>query len=589
MSLQLSGECFLRQELNDWTAPFLSKGGAEGDDQRQEVKDSVLADMKRLFATEAAAERAQAASTKKTKASVQAPRIPNGQLVERLDNAFRNGLGWGLSHFLPKNQLHCLERGERRYMVEVIGKDGSSSLRSCISAEDGSRRFESPQVRVGGARHHSVVHICCDMGAIGFPRASWLCHKVGLKATLIFDVLHRRTCDWDEAIAEAGLRLLALETKQLLKLRQGPFHSAAYHSVIVQAAQEMFDITTWEDNLIYHVLYASIAADFSMRSSELGSDDHMKAVWFKMREALLAPSKGDNTKSGRWWCYEENSRRFFGCKYSLLCVLCWVGFRRGWWRNFSDFPLNGSLSECPGQGDNINEKGLESLGDEIGEGDQAEAGNQDAPLARMSETTARAEASKRRSACVNSLHFGAKVLSNQFHMRLWSAVALLPTMVQDIFDQWMTDLKTLRGIEHVLESLVLGRDTDVLRRIFHRLVDADFSVDLGFRREARTTFEGNEDARVAACLWRLAVTFVGEAALTNLFFETPPQFLIAVLSRDEGTRKDQRDKMKSYWEALEVLELHAAEYAEARTWLHNLMWPLQQWTREMSQRHRGAK
>lgn len=165
----------LPQELNDWIAPFVPKAGAEGEVQQQASKEGVLADMKRFFAAEASDERVQAAVAKKAKASSQAPRMPNAELVERLDNGFRKGLGWGLPHFAPKHRLRCHQTGERRYVVEVEGKDGARSLRSCIVADDGARRFESPQVKVGGVRHHPVVHMCCDMGSrLGFQApAGW--------------------------------------------------------------------------------------------------------------------------------------------------------------------------------------------------------------------------------------------------------------------------------------------------------------------------------------------------------------------------------------------------------------------------------
>lgn len=175
-------------------------------------------------------------------------------------------------------------------------------------------------------------------------------------------------------MAEAELRLLLVETKQLLKLRQGPFQSSSYHSVILQASMEMLETTTWEGNLIFIVLYPSIAADFSMRSSGLGSDDHIKAVWFRMREVLLSRGKGDNTKSGRWWNYDENSAQFMSSRSALLCVLCWVGLRRGWWRSFHECPLTRSASgACPEQGENIGVSGLEGLDDGNGEG-EVEAG-----------------------------------------------------------------------------------------------------------------------------------------------------------------------------------------------------------------------
>lgn len=269
-------------------------------------------------------------------------RKPNIEFVERLDNGLRKGLGVGLGYFLPKYRLHCLQPGERRYMSDLNeGQAGTTPmLRSCIETDKGARRLESPQAAADGERHHLVIHLCCDMGSIGFPAANWMAHRAGLRCTLIFDLLHRRVCDWEAAVAEAGLRLLQAEFKQVLKMRQAPWGNSGNHSILVRAAEEVYALTDETNNIFFNILFPQVATELDLSSPDFGAPEHMKQVWKGMKLPLLGHGKGDNDKSSRWWAFEQNSRAFLTRRASTLCVLCWLGRRRGWWGSVSASPLN---------------------------------------------------------------------------------------------------------------------------------------------------------------------------------------------------------------------------------------------------------
>lgn len=257
--------------------------------------------------------------------------------------------------------------------------------------------------------------------------------------------------------------------------------------------------------------------------------------------------------------------------------------KRGWWKGFAQSPLNSfGIGDCPEQGDNIAPEGLEALEEptEAAEGDD-EHGDQEDPMRRISAATARSTAAKRRAACVNTLHFCSKMLASETSMRLWRAMVYLPEAFAGQFGQWMQDLKTRGGTLELFLGLVNGSDVECLRRVFRLLSDTELVYKLGFRCEGRSPAQIKEDSNVADKLWRLAVTFVAEASLSNEFYRTPPQCFLGLLSKNADTKKEWLQRIRCFWEALVKMEASALEDHEARMWLDSLRWPLEQWCREL--------
>lgn len=385
-----------QKELNDHVGFFVEGSGAEGFAMQEAAQEEALQVMKNLFAKESAAAKAEGVE-KKRAAMSPALRMANVEFVERLDNGLRKGLGFGLAKFVPARRLGALLAGERRDTANV---GGAGQRRLCIEGPQGERRIESPHILVDGVRRHLVLHLFCDLGSIGWPGSSWLIHKVGLRGTLIYDVLHRRSCDWDGVVAEAGLRLVQFECTQILKFRHGPFHQSADHSALLRASEEVYRLTDQDNNLMYNILYPTIASELGLVDGSRASPEHLKEVWLAMKAVLCKPCKGSNTKTSRWFDF-ENSRGFLPHRAATLCVLIWIGTRRGWWKGFAQSPLNSfGIGDCPEQGDNIAPEGLEALEEptEAAEGDD-EHGDQEGPMRRISAATARSTAAKRRAAC----------------------------------------------------------------------------------------------------------------------------------------------------------------------------------------------
>lgn len=197
----------------------------------------------------------------------------------------------------------------------------------------------------------------------------------------------------------------------------------------------------------------------------------------------------------------------------------------------------------------------------------------------MFETAARTELSKQRMNCVNTLHFSAIKLGIELHVRLWLAMTHLPRAVEVNFLEWMSGLKSSAGIMEVLRQLVLGADVDVLRKVFILVESPGFAHLLGFRTGLRTQALRAEDATVAACVLQLSTTFVGEASLTSLFFQTPPQCFVALLSQDPEAFGAQLGRLRCMWESLEALEKQAMNSIESKHFVDYMGWSLQQWCR----------
>ena len=583
-----------RQELSQPSDPILkSKIPAEARAQHGTVSDAMMLGLKRLLESENRTSDGKAAkSRKKDPASVQKDaRMANVDLVRSLDHAMRRGVGHGLAFFMPTKRMQPLLEGQRRCLRDMPPAKGSTAeaktvRRSCIESEAGQCCYESPQRLVNGKRKHPVCHMLSDLGPVGHPGANWLCHGLGLRSTVAFDILHRRVSDVDDALKDAGLRLLRLEFTQVLKLRQGPFGPAGggYHEVLRASAAEMFSYTDFDTNLLFEIMCSSISSECDVPGHH-GSVEHMQAVWSCMQSVLTSPSKGDNTKRARWWNFEENSRAFLKRQSMTLLNLLWLGFRRGWWKSYQSCPLNAKIpdaSECnEGEPD---EAGLEALELEACADDLAKGakGDESALTAgTLSTTAAREEMQKRRAQFVGTLHFSTLRLCVHVNVRLWRGMAWLPEGLEQCFQSCVTRLKTVEGTRDLVLGLVDSKQTDAARSVFTTLVSPEFSRQVGFDLARRCPSQMSDDTLVAECMWKYAHCSVGACSMSDLFFQVPPQCFMGLTSREPGSQQRMLKWLSELWSAYEALEAEAKHNRKARTFIEDTLWPLQQWSREV--------
>ena len=510
-------------------------------------------------------------------------RMPNFHWLRSLDNAFRKGLGIGLSQWMPKRRLQSLCVGEKRYLAEVQSAAGQSCKRSCIEDASGRRYFECPREVVQKQLQRPVLHMVCDLAPIGWPAANFMVQCLGLRGTLAFDLLHRRVCHIDDGRAEAGLRMLKTEYNVVLKMRQGPYQQSGHHGVLKDAAAEMFWETTAENNLLFAVLSDAIAADFQLQSQTHATEEHTDLVWRAAKQLLTKDCKGTNTKTSRWFNFEQNSRAFFPQLHANLLNLLYVGTRRNWWKGYSDCPLNAAdLEHCrEGQDEaEIRGDGLEALERPPEEADAA-AEDAGPSSSRVSTSEAKKVLQQKRSKCVNTLHFSATRLSKPLNIRLWKGMVDLPQPLEVEFHKWMSALKTRRGTQALMLSLAEGGDTEILRQVFEQLCSPEFADKLGFSAEAKNVCELEAGQTVARCMWKFAYSVVGSCACTDCFFEVPPQKFLGLAAADAERKQSTLTALKQFWEALQQLEARALDDMAAKRFLQNLLWPSQQWSREV--------
>ncbi|CAE7236830.1 unnamed protein product [Symbiodinium sp. CCMP2456] len=533
--------------------------------------------------TEAAAGREGADGVEDTAEAAVFERMPNLHWLRSLDNAFRKGLGVGLSQWMPGRRLQSLSVGAKRYLAEVQPAVGPPCKRSCIEDASGRRYFECPREVVQNKLQRPVLHMVCDLAPIGWPAANFLVQCLGLRGTLVFDLLHRRVCDIEDGRAEAGLRMLKTEYNVVLKMRQGPFQQSGHHSVLKDAAAEMFRETTADNNLLFAVLSDAIAADFQMQSQTQGTEEHTELVWRAAKQLLTKDCKGTNTKTSRWFNFEQNSRAFFPQLHANLLNLLYVGTRRNWWKGYSDCPLNAAdLEQCRETQEEaeVRGDGLEALERPPEEADAA-AVDAGPSSSRVSTSEAKKVLQQKRAKCVNTLHFSATRLSKPLNIRLWKGMVDLPQPLEVEFHKWMSALKTRRDTQALMLSLAEGGDTEILRQVFEQLLSPEYADNLGFSAEAKNACELEADQTVARCMWKLAYSTVGSCACTDCFFQVPPQKFLGLAALDAEQMQSTMTVLKQFWEALQQLEARALDDMAAKRFIENLLWPSQQWSREV--------
>ena len=391
-------------------------------------------------------------------------------------------------------RLQPLQPGERRYIAEVYLPTGQRVKRACVEDAEGRRAIEAPVHWEDGRRVSPTLHMWSDLGPVGYPGASFLTRGLGLRSTLGFDILHRVACDWEDSIAEAGLRVLRLEAKVVMKLRQGPFASAGHHGQLRAAALRMFAQTSWDSNLWYDILYEPISREFELLQ-DFGSDAHKLMVWRQLEKLLVHGGKGGTTKSGRWWNWEQNCRGFLKCRSANLLVLLYLGFERKWFKSYRESPLNDQGFEMRADdGDLVG--GTDPAGAHNGSVPAGAAGgidpaDGDAPprasveAERISMEDARAEVKRRREHCVNTLKFACSKLAADRDCRLMSGVAHVGRSLEVEFHRWIHAFHSQEGVRTWVLQRIKDRDYHFLRACFDDFGSMQFAMKCGFQLAPR--------------------------------------------------------------------------------------------------------
>ena len=135
-------------------------------------------------------------------------------------------------------------------------------------------------------------------------------------------------------MSSAGLGLSRLEWSVVMKLRVGPFGRSRNHGVLAGASAEMFE-TVDHSSVLYSALYGQICMENDWHlEAGFGHEDHVVSTWRRLQDLLTDAKHGSDLKMSRWWAWEHKAwllLRRSGGPTALLMVLCWIGWRRGWW------------------------------------------------------------------------------------------------------------------------------------------------------------------------------------------------------------------------------------------------------------------
>ena len=145
------------------------------------------------------------------------------------------------------------------------------------------------------------------------------------------------------------------------------------------------------------------------------------------------------------------------------------------------------------------------------------------------------------------------------------------------------DVKDLNKNRMFMVNLSRGQiGTDAMRKVFETFTSEAFAKDSGFVSQIRSDHQRAHDVVVADTMWKLAVNFVGSLSQSFKLFEVPPLCFLGLTSSDEMVKKATMEHLNKLFVALEKLESEAhATDTECKDFLDNLLWPLNQWVREI--------
>ena len=76
-----------------------------------------------------------------------------------------------------------------------------------------------------------------------------------------------------------------------------------------------------------------------MRPTTYGSAEHLLRVWRWCEQVLTEKTSCGTAKTSRWWSFEERSRHALQHRWCDVMLMIYIGFRKGWWKTFSQSPL----------------------------------------------------------------------------------------------------------------------------------------------------------------------------------------------------------------------------------------------------------
>ena len=417
-------------------------------------------------------------------------------------------LSISLFDFLAKPQLTKLEATLTVHVSTthhaVVFRDGSGQIKHSFFADAESWK------------ERRVLLAWLDQGPRTWPCMSFLAWK-GLRVCAQGDILHRLHNDLGLAINHASLASVKLQLKIVLQAGSGPFRSGANYNVMSLAAQIMRKTHAHRQALFHH-MYAHIAHEHGKDvEATFGSEGHQEAVFDHVMKLLERGGRRRQVKASRWFSLEANACSLIEevglC--TVLYLLVWVGWHRGWWRTWEECPL--SLSSTakkmqPQQPD------AAAAPDPLEEEAAAECEPVDNQADQAPATASTASCSRHTS----RLCLAAHVLSRPLLRRVFIGMAYLPCKVRDFFDASMHQLKTVWGCADLARDLRDGALLAVMQHTLAFFESLEFAEKLGLDAKSAESFPDAENSQLACTMVSLLVSYMSELALTSLGYHYDP-------------------------------------------------------------------
>lgn len=556
--------------------------------QREKMREFEYLELREMLEGElSTAERAQKDELQ-GQLDLGAIRKANRDFLRKLDNLVRAGCGEGLARFLPRRRCLPLAEGERQYFATVPGLDGSGARRSCIEMACGTRSLEVPLVMCDGVRSHPTLHLAADQGSCGLPAMQFLLYHEGLRMTVTWDMFHRWHNDWLDSVATAGLTINRLEYASVCKLRQGPWSGQANTSILSSAAKEMSSL--WDEhNLVFQLLYEDICAESEFLSNlpGIGSPEHIKAAWAWACNTLMATGCGRNTKTSRWWAWEQDSRTACRRRYLDILVLVFIGMRRRWWPERGENPLIKVLSPFADGGEDPlpGEAPGAFYDNDVGDAEADAAPSHDAPSnTKVSIAAGRSEVRRRRQQCVNILHFCCNLLLRQQTVTLWAVLSVIGMPLEQFCNEAITKVKTIRGVQAFHFELCAGALQQVAVDVLRHASSAQVAEAVGLTRKTSMSSTPYQRERLQVTMdkaFSLVVALAGNLLVTSCMYYQPPLCFIPLVNPDSKARQACLTRCRDMWESLLKLERLALSDKQCAAFVHTLQVSLDQFSREI--------
>ena len=150
-----------------------------------------------------------------------------------------------------------------------------------------------------------ILHKMQEGGSIGLPAVHWLDQHAGLTATTIWDPLHRKF---------------------------NVVHASCWICILEHAVMCNGPLGLWEPQAF---VYKDVVHEIWLPTICMGSNEHLKMTWQKVKSCSIRSHRGDKVKLGRWQGTFNVAAWWRGQRSSYLLVLLWVGFKNGWWKSMA--------------------------------------------------------------------------------------------------------------------------------------------------------------------------------------------------------------------------------------------------------------